>query len=65
MPALAQQSADLKSIDKLNAFAAGRVAENARQPYVRSIAKIRYFAKVRAARLPEVDRWLAAQSHPG
>jgi aminopeptidase N len=60
LPALARNSADLKSVDKLNAFAAARVPENARQDYVLAIARIRYQARVRATRLPEVDRWLAA-----
>jgi aminopeptidase N len=61
VPRLATNSADLKTIDKLNAFAAAHVPENARQDYVLAGARVRYLAKVRATRLPEVDRWLAAQ----
>ena len=60
VPTLARNSADLKSVDKLNDFAAAKVPEGARQDYVLAIARIRYQAKVRATRLPEVDRWLAA-----
>ena len=62
VPALASNSADLKSVDKLDAFAAAKVPANARQDYVLVNARIRYQAKVRATRLPEVDRWLAAQN---
>ena len=62
VPGLTGNSTNLKTIDKLNAFAAARVPENARQDYVLAIARIRYSAKVRAMRLPEVDRWLAAQA---
>jgi hypothetical protein len=61
VPSLANNSANLKSVDKLNAFAAAKVPPNARQDYDRAISLIQYLAKVRAARLPEVDRWLAAQ----
>jgi len=32
--------------------------------YVLAIARIRYTARVRATRLPEVDRWLPAQNRP-
>ena len=63
VPGLTGNSTNLKTIDKLNAFAAAHVPENARQDYVLAIARIRYSAKVRAMRLPEVDRWLAAQAH--
>jgi aminopeptidase N len=59
---VSRNSVDLKSIDKLNAFAAAHVPENARQDYVRAIARIRYVAKVRETRIPEVDRWVAAQN---
>jgi aminopeptidase N len=62
VPRLANNSADLKSVDKLNAFANARVPENARQEYTLSMALIRYLAKVRDTRLPEVDRWLSAQA---
>jgi aminopeptidase N len=62
LPGLARNSTDLKSIDKLNAFAVAKVPENARQDYVLAAARIRYQAKVRAERLPEVDKWLAAQN---
>jgi aminopeptidase N len=61
VPGLTRNSADPGSIDKLNAFVAARVPETARQDYVLAIARIRYQAKVRETRLPEVDRYLAAQ----
>jgi aminopeptidase N len=60
LPRLTGNSADLSTIDKLNAFAAANVPANARQDYVLASARVRYLAKVRATRLPEVDRWLAA-----
>jgi len=61
LPRLTGNSTDLATVDKLNAFAAAHVPENARQDYVLATARVRYLAKVRATRLPEVDRWLAAQ----
>jgi hypothetical protein len=62
VPRLSGNSADLKTIDTLNTFAATHAPANARQEYVLASARIRYVAKVRATRLPDVDRWLAA--HP-
>jgi len=62
VPGLARNSANPKSIDKLNAFVEGRVPETARQDYVLAIARIRYQARVRETRLPEVDRYLAAHT---
>ena len=59
VPRLTLSSVNLATIDKLNAFAAAHVPENARQVYVLAIARIRYSVKVRDTRLPEVDRWLA------
>jgi aminopeptidase N len=61
VPGLTFNSMNLKTVDTLNAFAKTHAPENARQEYVLAIARIRYSAKVRATRLPEVDRWLAAQ----
>jgi aminopeptidase N len=61
VPRLTGNSADPATIDKLNAFAAAHVPENARQDYVLAAARVRYVAKVRATRLPEVDRWLAGK----
>ena len=60
LPRLTANSAELSTVDKLNSFAAAHVPENARQDYVLAIARVRYYNKVRATRLPEVDRWLAA-----
>jgi len=61
VPRLTVNSTELATVDKLNAFAAAHVPENARQDYVLATARVRYLAKVVAMRLPEVDRWLAAQ----
>jgi aminopeptidase N len=61
IPRLATNSSDLKTVDKLNAFAAAQVPENARQDYVLAAARVRYLNRIRTTRLPEVDRWLAAQ----
>jgi aminopeptidase N len=63
LPALSGSSADPKTIDKLNQFAAAHVPANARQDYVLATARVRYLAKVRSTRLPEIDRWLAARPH--
>jgi len=63
LPRLAVNSTELATIDKLNAFAAAHVPENARQDYVLAAARVRYFAKVRATRLPEVDAWLASPAN--
>jgi aminopeptidase N len=60
VPRLTVNSTELATVDKLNAFAAAHVPENARQDYVLATARVRYLAKVVAMRLPEVDRWLAA-----
>jgi aminopeptidase N len=62
MPTLATNSADLVTIDKLDKFAAAHVPENARQDYVVANARIRYLARIRDTRLPEADRWVAAQN---
>jgi aminopeptidase N len=62
VPFLARFSSDPKTIDRLNAFAEARIPPSARQDFVRAISRIRYAADVRAKRLPEVDRWLAAQN---
>jgi aminopeptidase N len=58
VPYLAKTSADPNMADKLNQFAATHVPQNARQDYVLAIARVRYLAKMRAERLPEVNRWL-------
>ncbi|HKU90802.1 MAG TPA: M1 family metallopeptidase [Steroidobacteraceae bacterium] len=60
VPRLTGNSVELSTVDKLNAFAATHVPENARQDYVLATARVRYLAKVLATRVPEVDRWLAS-----
>ncbi|HWJ04433.1 MAG TPA: M1 family metallopeptidase [Steroidobacteraceae bacterium] len=59
VPSLATNSADLGTIGKLDAYAAAHFPANARQDYVLANARVRYLAKVRVERLPEVARWLA------
>ena len=61
VPRLTRNSADLKLLEKLDAFAAAHIPPSARQDFRRAAARIRYLAKVRAERLPEADRWIAAQ----
>jgi aminopeptidase N len=63
VPVLTRTSADPKSIDKLQAFGAANVPPGAGQDFRRATARIRYLAKVRTERLPEVDRWVAQQSN--
>jgi len=58
MPRLVGGSSDLKLIAKLDAFARDNIPQTARQDLRKSEATIRYLAKVRQDRLPEVDRWL-------
>jgi aminopeptidase N len=57
---LASGSQKLETADRLTAFAAAEVPETARGDFVKAIAGIRYSAKIRAERLPDVDRWLAS-----
>ncbi|HEX6398756.1 MAG TPA: M1 family metallopeptidase, partial [Steroidobacteraceae bacterium] len=47
LPRLTGNSTELSTVDKLNAFAAAHVPENARQEYVLATARVRYLAKVR------------------
>jgi hypothetical protein len=63
MPRLIGNASDLALIAKLDAFAKDHIPADARQDVMKSEANVRYLAKVRTDRLPEVDRWLA--SHGG
>ena len=59
VPSLAAKSNDLRVLGKLHSFAAEHIPEGARDDEVKAEANIRFSAKVRVERLPEVDRWLA------
>ena len=61
-PKLTFNSADPASIARLMEFARAKVPENARRDYVLAAARIRYYASVRATRLPEVDRWIGSRA---
>ncbi len=62
VPRLARGSYEPATIPKLEAYAKTHIAPSARQEMVKAEAEISYYARVRKARLPEVDLWLA--SHP-
>jgi hypothetical protein len=48
-----------ETADRLAAFAAAEVPATARGDFVKAIASVRYSAKVRKERIPDVARWLA------
>ncbi|QXQ04857.1 M1 family metallopeptidase [Sphingosinicellaceae bacterium] len=56
---LADGASDGAVIDRLNAYAAAKVAAGSRRPVDEAIASIRYNAMVRRERLPVIDAWLA------
>jgi aminopeptidase N len=60
MPRLIGNASDATLIPKLDAFAKDHIPESARQDLRKAEATIRYLAKVRAERLPEADKWIAA-----
>ncbi len=60
VPELVGQASDLALIGRLDAFAAGHIPPTARQDLTKAEATIRYLAKVRSERLPQVDQWLRA-----
>ena len=62
MPRLIGNASDLALIAKLDAFAKDHIPVGARQDVRKSEATVRYLAKVRTDRLPEVDQWLGAHS---
>jgi aminopeptidase N len=59
-PRLAAGSADPAMIARLNAYAGANLAEGSRRDADTAIAGIRDRIKVRAERLPEIDKWLNA-----
>ncbi|MDR3510471.1 MAG: M1 family aminopeptidase [Caulobacteraceae bacterium] len=58
-PRLVMGGSDKALADKMDAFAAANIPESARQDVRKADANIAYLAKVKAERLPDVDRWLA------
>ena len=61
VPGLAGNSYELSTIPKLETYAAAHIPESARQSVTKAESAIKYYAQIRADRLPEVDRWLDAQ----
>jgi aminopeptidase N len=55
---LIYRSTDVKMIAKLESFADKHIPVNARKDVRKAVALLRYLARVRNERLPEVDRWL-------
>jgi aminopeptidase N len=64
IPGLVSNAADTALADQLHAFAQKAYAEGGRRESDKVEANVRFRAKVRTDRLPEVDRWLAAQPKP-
>jgi aminopeptidase N len=62
VPGLIGNASDLKLIDKLNTFAARHIPVDGRQDLRKAESNVRYLAKIRQDRLPEVDQWLKRQS---
>jgi aminopeptidase N len=60
-PRIATGSNDPKMIAKLNAYAKAHIPATARGDTVKATSAIGFNADVRAKRLPEVDRWIAAK----
>jgi len=61
VPSLAENSHDVATLTKLDGFARTHIPADAQRDVRRAEATIRYYARVRAEHLPELDRWLAAQ----
>ena len=61
VPSLAENSRDLATLPKLHAFADAHIPATAQRNVRKAEATIRFYAKVRTERLPELDRWLAAK----
>jgi aminopeptidase N len=61
-PGVAGESADLKRIDELNAWAEAHVAASSRRPVDAAVAAIRRNAKFRAERIGPLDSWLKGQA---
>ena len=61
VPRLIADAPDLKLIDKLDTFADANIPPSGRSDLRKAEANIRYLAKIRNDRLPEVDEWLKSQ----
>jgi len=61
VPGLLGAATDLKLLDKLDSFAAAHIPADARQDVRKATAGLRYRAKIRADRLPEVTQWISSQ----
>jgi aminopeptidase N len=61
-PSIVGGSNDLKMIAKLQAYANANIPATARNDTVKAVSAISFNAEVRSKRLPDVDRWLAAQT---
>jgi aminopeptidase N len=59
VPDLADNSRDLATLPKLHAFAAAHIPADAQGDVRKADASIRFYARIRAEHLPELDRWLA------
>jgi aminopeptidase N len=59
VPRLVSEGSDPALIAQLNAFAERNIPPGARGDVRKAVARIAYLSKVRQARLPDVDRWLA------
>jgi aminopeptidase N len=64
LPRLLSSAADASLADQLHAFAQKAYAEGGRRESDKVEANVRFRARVRNDRLPELDRWLAAQPRP-
>ena len=61
VPDIAASASDTKMIAKLTAFADAHIPATARGDTVKAQSAIAFSAAVRATRLPDLDRWLAAR----
>ena len=60
-PEIASRSRDVAIIPKLDAYAAGHIPAEDRGDVVKAEARINKTVKIRSARLPEIDAWLASK----
>jgi aminopeptidase N len=59
VPTLVRTSADPRMAAKLQAFAAANIPASDQGDVRKAVAGVDYRAKVKAERLPQIDRWLA------
>jgi aminopeptidase N len=60
-PGIASRSRDAAIIPKLDAYAAAHIPAEDRGDVVKAEARIGKTVKIRSARLPEIDAWLASK----